>query len=78
MSRAPRIIRAVPSGRIVRAPEPIAVVVRVRWHRGEVTDVAAMAVAWTAQAVQIDWTTPAGDRRSDWVPAGDVRRAAPQ
>ena len=75
MPRAPRIVRAAPSGVVVRPAEPIAVVVRVRWHRGEVSDVTALAVAWAGQAVEIDWTTPAGDHRRDWVPACDVRRA---
>jgi hypothetical protein len=75
MPRAPRILRTAPSGRVVRAREPIPVVVRIRWHRGEVSDVRALAVAWTDTAVEIDWTTPTGDRRTDWVPAADVRRA---
>ncbi len=75
MSRAPRIIRTVPSGPIVTADEPIPVTVRLRWHRGEVSDSSALAVAWTSKAVQIDWITPSGDRRTDWVPAADVRRA---
>ena len=75
MPRVPRIVRTVPSGPIVRADEPIAVIARLRWHRGEVTDASALAVAWTSQAVQIEWTTPSGDRRTDWVPAADVRRA---
>lgn len=78
MPRTPRILRTVPTGRVVHAREPIPVVVRIRWHRGEVTDVRALAVAWTDVAVKIEWTTPTGDRRTDWVPAADVRRARPR
>jgi hypothetical protein len=75
MASSPRIFRAVPEGPVTRAQSPIAVVATVRWSTGEVMAVAADAVAWTQEAVQISWTPPGGRTRTDWIPAGDVRRA---
>lgn len=75
MASSPRIFRAVPEGPATRAPTPIAVVATVRWSTGEVTAVPAEAVAWTREAVEISWTPPGGPTRTDWIPAGDVRRA---
>jgi hypothetical protein len=44
------------------------------WHHGEETDFDALAVAWTQKEVEVEWTTPWGDRRRDWVRADQVRR----
>lgn len=75
MSRVPRIVRAVPAGAVTRPEHPVEVVARLHWHRGADTEVPALAVAWTREAVEIAWTTPWGDERTDWVEAVDVRRA---
>ena len=75
MPSAPRIFRAIPEGVVTRPAAGISVIARLHWHGGDTTEVAATAVAWTARAVEIDWTTPWGDRRRDWVPADQVRRA---
>lgn len=74
MSSAPRIVRAVPRGEVTRADAPIAVLVTLHWSTGQVTPVVAAAVAWTREAVEISWTPPGGELRTDWVPARDVRR----
>ncbi len=44
------------------------------WHDGTREDYDALAVAWTVGEVEVQWTTPWGDRRRDWVPAQQVRR----
>jgi hypothetical protein len=44
------------------------------WHDGSRNDVAAAAIAWTHAEVEVEWTTPWGDRRRDWVRADQVRR----
>lgn len=74
MSSAPRIVRAVPRGEVTPAEAPIAVLVTLHWSTGQVTPVVAAAVAWTREAVEISWTPPGGELRTDWVPARDVRR----
>jgi len=75
MTSVPRIIRAVPQGRVTRATSPICVVATVRWSTGEVTAMPAEALAWTRHEVEVSWTPPGGPTRSDWIPAVDVRRA---
>ncbi len=75
MTSSPRIFRSVPNGPATRADSPIPVVATVRWSTGEVMAVPAEAVAWTREAVEISWTPPGGPTRTDWIPAGDVRRA---
>ena len=75
MPTIPRIARAIPQGPITEAAEPIQVVVCIRWHDGEDTDVLAHAIAWTRTEVRVVWDAPAGmGRQTDWVPARDVRR----
>jgi len=46
------------------------------WHDGAKQDYDAATVAWTQEAVEIQWITPWGDRRRDWVWAHQVRRSA--
>jgi hypothetical protein len=70
----PRIQRVVPQGPVTTAREPIPVVATIRWHGSEPSDVLALAVAWTRQAVEIRWTDPWGAAHTDWIDAGDVRR----
>ena len=74
MPAVPRITRAVPTGDIVHPPEGIPVIARLRWPHGW-DDIPAIAIAWAIGAVEIRWEL---DRnaplRSDWIPAGDVRR----
>jgi hypothetical protein len=75
----PRIARAVPKGPISRPKPPgLPVFARLRWHDGRDTDVAAIATAWTRDAVEITWEAPGLGLRSDWIPAADVRRSAPE
>ena len=73
MPAVPRIARAVPQGKIIRPADGIPVVARLRWAHGEDEDVPAVAVAWTRDAVEIRWQN-LDDVRTDWIPAGDVRR----
>ena len=77
MPAMPRIAPAVPRGPITR-PEPpgLPVFATLRWYDGRDTDVPAIAIAWTRDAVEIAWEAPGLGLRSDWVPAGDVRRTA--
>lgn len=75
MASSPRIFRAPPQGPVTRTERPIDVVATVRWSTGEVTAVPATAIAWTRREVQIAWTPPGGTTRTDWISAGDVRRA---
>ena len=75
MGSSPRIFRAVPQGQVTRARTPIAVVATMRWSTGEVMAIPAEALAWTREAVEVSWTPPGGPTRTDWIPAGDVRRA---
>jgi hypothetical protein len=70
----PRILRVIPRGPVTRPEHPIPVMVCIRWHDGRDTDVPAIATAWTREAVEVSWNSPAHGMRSDWVPAGDVRR----
>ena len=77
MPSTPRIVRAVPRGSISRPMHGIPVIAVLRWHVGQATEVPALAVAWTAEAVEIAWQVPStGEMRSDWIPAADVRRPA--
>jgi hypothetical protein len=73
MSISVRIVRAVPAGTITRPDTPIPVIATIHWHRGEVTEMDATALAWTANAVQVEWRTSSG-LRADWIPAQHVRR----
>jgi hypothetical protein len=73
MVAVPRIARAIPKGDVTRPQEGIPVVARLRWASGHDVDVPAVAVAWTREAVEIRWQYQ-GDTRTDWIPAGDVRR----
>jgi hypothetical protein len=78
MAVVPRIARVLPKEPITRPEVSIPVVARLRWASGEDDDVLALAIAWTRQAVQIQWQYQ-GVTQTDWVDAGDVRRdlAAP-
>jgi hypothetical protein len=75
MPDLPRIVRATPGGRITRPDKGIPVIATIRWHHGVDQEVLAVAIAWTAQAVEIRWEMERGQgRRTDWVPARDIRR----
>lgn len=76
MPQVPRIRRSMPSTSATRPQQPIPVVASIPWHSGEPTEVEALAVAWTDQDVEIEWTTPWGDRRRDWIAAAYVTRRA--
>jgi hypothetical protein len=70
----PRIIRADPKGRTTRPAQGVPVIARIRWLNGDVTEVRALASAWTRDAVEITWHVPGAGQRADWIPAQDVRR----
>jgi hypothetical protein len=70
----PRIVRAIPRGPVTRPDHAIPVIASIRWHDGRDTDVPAFANAWTSEAVEITWEAPGLGLRTDWIPAGDVRR----
>ena len=74
MPRVPRIRRAVPSGDAIRSLQPLPVIVTMVWHDGSRDDAPASAIAWTRSEVEVEWTTPWGDVRRDWVRADQVRR----
>jgi hypothetical protein len=73
MSVVPRIARAIPHGKITRPADGIPVVARLRWANGQDVDVPAVAIAWTRAAVEVRWQHR-DEFRTDWIPAGDVRR----
>jgi len=70
----PRIARAVPRGPVSRPDHAIPVYACIRWYDGRDTEIPAFANAWTADAVEITWEAPGLGLRTDWIPAGDVRR----
>ena len=74
MPQVPRIRRTEPTAAAVRPLEPLPVVVTLIWHDGATDETDADAVAWTPREVEIEWTTPWGDTRRDWVNAIQVRR----
>jgi hypothetical protein len=74
MPQVPRIRRAMPSTDVVPAQQPLPVEVTMIWHDGRPEDYDGLAVAWTRSEVEVQWTTPWGDQRRDWVTAGQVRR----
>jgi hypothetical protein len=74
MPQVPRIRRAQPRTDPVQPPRPLPVEVTMIWHDGRPEDYDALAVAWTPSEVEVQWTTPWGDTRRDWVTAGQVRR----
>jgi hypothetical protein len=74
MPQVPRIRRAEPRTQPVQARESIAVKVTMIWHDGRKQEYDGAPVAWTQDAVEIEWTTPWGDRRRDGVSAYQVRR----
>ncbi len=74
MPQVPRIQRTIPNGPVTTAPYPVPVVGTIRWHDGAVTEVPALAVAWTRDAVEVRWTDPWGAEHTDWIEAVDVRR----
>ncbi len=74
MPQVPRIRRAEPSGNAIQPPQPLPVVVTMIWHDGSRDEVPASAIAWTHREVEVEWTTPWGERRQDWVKAAQVRR----
>ncbi len=74
MAQVPRIRRAEPSGSATQPRRPVHVVARLVWHDGATDEVDALAVAWTASEVEIEWTTPWSQRRRDWIRADQVRR----
>lgn len=74
MTRHPRMQRASPEGKITRVEIGVPVAAVIRWHQQEPSITSALVVAWTQKDVEIDWITPWGDRRQDWIQAGDVKR----
>ena len=74
MAQVPRIRRVEPNGPITQPYEGIRVAVRLVWHDGATTSVDALAVAWTTNEVEIEWTTPWNDTRRDWIRADQVSR----
>jgi hypothetical protein len=77
MAQVPRIRRVEPTGPTTQPQHGIPVVARLVWHDGATSDVDALAVAWTASEVEIEWTTPWADRRRDWIRAEQVSRRWP-
>jgi hypothetical protein len=75
MSSLPRIVRAMPNGPITRPERAIPVHATIRWHMGKQIEIPAIAIAWTRDAVEVEWEMTGVARRSDWIPAHDVRRA---
>ncbi|HYY09616.1 MAG TPA: hypothetical protein VE781_01685 [Kineosporiaceae bacterium] len=78
MTQVPRIRRAEPSGAATQPRHAIPVIARLVWHDGAADEVDALAVAWTATEVEIEWTTPWSQRRRDWIRADQVRRRWPE
>jgi len=76
ITQVPRIRRAEPTEAAVRPIEPLPVTVTLIWHDGATDETPADAVAWTHREVEIEWTTPWGDLRRDWISASQVRRRA--
>jgi hypothetical protein len=76
MAPTPRIIRAIPSDPVTRPDTGMPVIATLHWHDGTTTEVAAIATAWTRDAVEVSWTWAprTQDPRRDWVPAQHVRR----
>src|SRR4051812_17369323 len=74
MPQVPRIRRTEPSADAYQPERPLAVEVTMIWHHGGETDFDGLAVAWTPKEVEVEWTTPWGDRRRDWLSADQVRR----
>lgn len=81
MPSSPRIRRARIDGAVVTAPEPVPVTARLIWPSGTptITDVPALAVAWTSTAVLVRWYLPPvsmepGVLREDWVTASTISR----
>ncbi len=78
MTSAPRIVRAAPKGPVSTPAEGIPVNVLIRWYSGEEVLIPALAVAWTKDAVEIQWSAAELGMRRDWVPAEDVSRPDPR
>ncbi len=74
MAQVPRIRRAEPKGDAVKPAQPLPVTVTLIWHDGARDEVPAQALAWTRSEVEIEWTTPWGDVRHDWIDAVQVSR----
>lgn len=64
----------MPRGAITRPEHGIPVFATVRWVNGADQQVPALAVAWTREAVQVEWEAPGSGLRADWLPARDIRR----
>jgi hypothetical protein len=82
MPTQPRLARGTPQGPITRAPDPIPVVVVLRWAMFPATTQPGHALAWTrgrspAVLVQWVWDHPEGGVREDWFPASFVLREQP-
>jgi hypothetical protein len=73
-ARLPRLRHVTPSGPVTPAASPIPVDAVITWYDGRHAPVEALAVAWTREQVEVEWTTPWGDLRRDWVNAYDVHR----
>jgi hypothetical protein len=52
----PRLARAIPSNPVTRPDTGIPVIATLHWNDGQTTEAAALATAWTRDAVEITWT----------------------
>ena len=73
-ARLPRLRHVTPFAEVTPAPSPIPVDAVITWYDGRHAPVQGLAVAWTRAQVQVEWTTPWGEVRRDWVNAYDVHR----
>lgn len=78
MPTMPRIDRAVPHGEITRPEQGLPVWALICWRTGgsgiREEEVPAIAVAWTREAVQIEWESKSFGRQVDWLPASYIWR----
>jgi transcriptional regulator with XRE-family HTH domain len=77
MPTIPRIDRAVPHGDVTRAEQGLPVWALICWRDAggiREEEVPAIAVAWTREAVQIEWESRSFGRQVDWLPATYIWR----
>jgi transcriptional regulator with XRE-family HTH domain len=77
MPTIPRIDRAVPHGDVTRAEQGLPVWALICWRDAagiREEEVPAIAVAWTREAVQVEWESRSFGRQIDWLPAAYIWR----
>jgi transcriptional regulator with XRE-family HTH domain len=77
MPTIPRIDRAVPHGDVTRPAQGMPVWALICWRDAggiREEEVPAIAVAWTREAVQIEWESRSFGRQVDWLPAAYIWR----